>query len=122
MQCWRAGDYQVIDKGDSSDTVYQLCKTHVTLQKLADRLAVEKLAAGQALQEPEAADLPVGPTTMDALNRLETMLYDPNAQAVPPAIVVQEQSAETAAYGTTQVVEHKQQAAKQEAKQEPKKF
>jgi len=90
-RCWRDGDYLIEDHLPTGKAYYQLCRTHVTLQKLADKTAKQQIEAGSFIQVPAAYELPIAPTTLEALQRLESMAEDPNAVYPPPLILTEEQ-------------------------------
>jgi hypothetical protein len=101
LQCWRAGDFLVQDNLPSGKVIYQLCRTHVTLQKLSDRLDREKIAAGESIQVPAAYELPQPPTTLEALQKLEGFTEEPQAVYPPPIVLSADQlQAPQMAYGT----------------------
>ena len=101
LQCWRAGDFLVQDNLKTGKVLYQLCRTHVTLQKLADRLDKEKIAAGQSIQVPPAYELPPAPMTLEALQKLESFTEEPYAVYPPPITISAEQlKAPQMEYGT----------------------
>jgi len=87
LQCWRAGDFLVHDNLPSGKVLYQLCRTHVTLQKLADKLDKEKIAARESIQVPAAYELPMPPMTLETLQKLESMTEEPNAVTPPPIVI-----------------------------------
>jgi hypothetical protein len=91
LQCWRAGDFLVSDNLPTGKVLYQLCRTHTTLQKLADKLDHEKIAAGESIQVPAAYELPQPPTTLEAIEKLESLTDDPNAVYPPPIVLSAEQ-------------------------------
>ena len=91
LQCWRAGDFVVQDSLPSGKVIYQLCRTHVTLQKLADKLDREKIAAGESIQVPAANELPPATLTLEALERLESMTAEPYAVYPPPIVLSADQ-------------------------------
>ena len=106
MQCWRAGDFQVLEATSKTETtIYQLCRTHVTLQKLEDRLLNEKLAAGESIQEPQSTELPAPPLGLDALNAAMSFGEDPKNVTPPPIVLMGKQEGQIQIeYGTQQVL------------------
>ena len=90
-QCWRSGDFLVQDSLPTGKVIYQLCRTHVTLQKLADKLDTEKLKAGESIQVPSASELPAAPMTLEALQKLESFTEEPYAVYPPPITISADQ-------------------------------
>jgi hypothetical protein len=88
------------------------------LQKVYDKIDNEKIASGD-IQVPPASDYPPPPTTLEALQQLETSMYDPNAPILPPIALSAEQlkSPQFASGGTVPVETPKQEKEKEPAKE-----
>jgi hypothetical protein len=104
VQCPHGGDFQVLEKLSSSETrVYQLCRKHVTLQKLADKLALQdyQIGPGKSIQEPPSTELPAPLTSWEALQASQSPEFEPNNVYPPPIVLMGKQEGQqTVTYGT----------------------